>query len=76
MPGDFYETLWQNSIDYRLRSILPMLRRTYFFKYKDGGSTGIMGFQFLCKMKKSWKGNDCPRYRQKIWKHTSTGGIS
>jgi len=31
------------------------------------GSTGIMGFQFLCKMKKSWNGNDCPRYRQKIF---------
>lgn len=26
------------------------------FKYKDGGSTGVMGFQFLCvKTKKGWK---------------------
>lgn len=43
------------------------------FKYKDGGSTGVMGFQFFtCKRKKGWKGklkkgNNRPTYRRKIF---------
>lgn len=58
MSGDFYETLWQNSIDYKSRSILPMLRRIYFLSTKTVVAQALWVSVFMCKRKRVEKEMD------------------
>lgn len=74
MSGDFYETPWQNSIEYRPRFDTANAQANILFKYKDGGSTGVMGFQFLCANEKGRKRKWLST--KDIWKRVFIGGIS